>query len=237
MATRYIDKEYGTDTLTAIANNATGTTKVRNLPDAAGFVYDKVDNQFKFNAADTIKFLADSTTTQTLTNKTLTAPTLTAVTVTGASTITGATLVDSLVTSAPIASGSTLTVTAALHAGRIVILNQVAGTVQTMPAATGTGNIYTFINSVALTSVSNIWNAVGSDKFSGGILINDAGGSTAATADFWPATAASSVTLTGTLTAGGGSQGDRTTFTDIATNKWAVTGMWTTSLDPVNPFS
>jgi hypothetical protein len=60
MATRFIDKEVGADALTAIADNATGRAKVRNLPDAAGIVYDKVDNHFKFNAAGTIKSLVDS---------------------------------------------------------------------------------------------------------------------------------------------------------------------------------
>lgn len=74
MATRFIDKEYGATVSTAIANDATGTAKVKNLPDAAGFVYDIVDNTFKFNAAGTIKTLADTSTAQTLTNKTLTSP-------------------------------------------------------------------------------------------------------------------------------------------------------------------
>lgn len=60
MATRFIDKEYGADTSTAIANDSTGTTKVRNLPNAAGLVYDKVDNTIKYNKNGTIAVLADS---------------------------------------------------------------------------------------------------------------------------------------------------------------------------------
>lgn len=58
MATRFIDKEYGATTTTAIANDATGTAKVRNLPDAAGFVYDNVDGTIKYNDAGTIRGLA-----------------------------------------------------------------------------------------------------------------------------------------------------------------------------------
>lgn len=213
----------------SIRRQATNPLAAPGTPTTAPIYVDSDDNILKMipaGSGTTEVQVVDASSTQTLTNKTLTAPTITSPVITGA-----------LLTNTPILSGSTLTVTAALHAGQTILLNQVAGTVNTLPAATGTGNVYRFINSVALTSVSNIWNAVGSDKLSGGILINDAGGSAAATADFWPATAASSVTLTGTLTAGGGSQGDFTTFTDIATNKWAVTGMWTTSLDPVNPFS
>lgn len=79
MAIRFIDKEVGADSTTAITNDTVGTSKVRNLPDAAGIVYDKVDNQFKFNAAGTIRVLADTSTAQTLTNKTLTAPVLSSV--------------------------------------------------------------------------------------------------------------------------------------------------------------
>lgn len=61
MAIRFIDKDFGANSTTAIANDATGTAKVRNLPDAAGIVYDKVDNTLKYNANGTIRQLADST--------------------------------------------------------------------------------------------------------------------------------------------------------------------------------
>lgn len=54
MAIRYIDKEFGANSTTAIANDTTGTAKVKNLPDAAGIVYDKVDNTLKVNQNGTI---------------------------------------------------------------------------------------------------------------------------------------------------------------------------------------
>jgi hypothetical protein len=60
MATRFIDKEYGADSSTAIANDTTGTRKVQNLPNATGLVYDMVDNTFKFNKNGTIATLGDS---------------------------------------------------------------------------------------------------------------------------------------------------------------------------------
>ncbi len=92
MATKYIDKEYGTDSSTAITDTAANRRKVQNLPDATGLVWDKVALDFKFNGNDVIKSLADTSTAQTLTNKTLTAPTITgSPTLTGA-TITGATV-------------------------------------------------------------------------------------------------------------------------------------------------
>ncbi len=58
MATRFIDKEFGVNSTTAIANDATGRLKVRNLPDAAGIAYDKVDNTLKLNANGTIVAIA-----------------------------------------------------------------------------------------------------------------------------------------------------------------------------------
>jgi hypothetical protein len=67
MATRFIDKEYGTDSTTAIANDATGLIKVRNLQDAAGLAYDSVDNVFKFNGNDAVYSLVDTASTQTIT--------------------------------------------------------------------------------------------------------------------------------------------------------------------------
>lgn len=60
MATRYIDKEFGADSSTAIVDDTTGTRKVQNLPNAVGLVYDKVDNTFKFNRNGSIVSLVDT---------------------------------------------------------------------------------------------------------------------------------------------------------------------------------
>lgn len=57
MATRFLDKEYGATLTTAIADDATGRAKVRNLPDAAGIAYDLVSNNIKYNANGTIQVL------------------------------------------------------------------------------------------------------------------------------------------------------------------------------------
>lgn len=55
-----------------------------------------------------------------------------------------------------IAGGTALTVTAALHAGRIIKLDTVTGTTCTLPAASGTGNRYRFVISVIATSNSHV---------------------------------------------------------------------------------
>lgn len=54
------------------------------------------------------------------------------------------------------ANGDTLTVTAALHAGRVVQFGKATGTIVTLPAATGTGHIYRFVIGVTATSNANI---------------------------------------------------------------------------------
>ena len=75
MSTRFIDKEFGADSSTAIADDATGRARVRDLPDAAGLAYDKVDGFIKYNDAGTIRSLVNTNEAQTLTNKVIDAPT------------------------------------------------------------------------------------------------------------------------------------------------------------------
>lgn len=54
------------------------------------------------------------------------------------------------------ANGDTLAVTQALHAGRVVQFGKTTGTVATLPAALGTGDVYTFVIGVTATSNANI---------------------------------------------------------------------------------
>lgn len=75
MANRFLDKESGATASTAIADDTTGRAKVKNLPDAAGIVYDKVDGFIKYNDAGNIRTLVNTDEVQTLTNKTISDPT------------------------------------------------------------------------------------------------------------------------------------------------------------------
>jgi hypothetical protein len=54
------------------------------------------------------------------------------------------------------ASAATLTVTAEEHRGAIIAFGRTAGTTVTLPAATGTGNVYNFVIATAATSNANI---------------------------------------------------------------------------------
>lgn len=175
MATRFIDKEYGVDTSTAIADDATGRAKVKNLPDAAGLVYDKVDGFIKYNDAGTIRQVVNLNEAQTLTNKTLTGAVSNAPTGTAA-------------TSVPI---TTRPVTAA-ESGTTFFLSLATGFVTTLPAP-ALGLHYRFLVAIAPSGGSyTIVTTGGTDLIHGAAAsAADAGGSVDSTAG----TAADTITF------------------------------------------
>lgn len=132
MATRFIDKEYGADRTTAIANDTTGTRKVQDLPDAAGLVKDSVDGFLKYNDNGTIRQIANLDEAQTFSNKTLTSPTITNPTITG---LVGA-VTSEIVT--------TTNVIAASESGTTFFLNAATEFASTLPAP-AQGLFYRFI--------------------------------------------------------------------------------------------
>lgn len=68
-------------------------------------------------------------------------------------------------------TASTLTVTAALHANKTITLNRAAGIAVVLPAATGTGNKYTFYVGTTFTGNCTI-DTVGSDVMQGLAIFN-----------------------------------------------------------------
>ena len=168
---------------------------------------------------DTIAGIA---ATQTLTNKTLTRPTLTSPVITGP---------------APTLAGATLAVTAAL-AGQTILLNTAAGSVVTMPAATGSGNKYRFVVSTTTTSGAHKILAASVSDF----IIGNAVGSTAAGATLkFSSTSASTNHALQMPFAGsqpsGGIIGDWFEYQDVAANLWEVAGMYTAGTTATTPFS
>ena len=127
------------------------------------------------------------------------------------------------------AAGATLTVTQALHANRIIALDQTAGCVLTMPEATGTGDVYTFMVTVAATS--NVYKIIAVDTTNtdlcGYVQMYDA--DTVEVFEVYPAIQTDGfdyVALNRTTTGGmpGGIGLDRLVFTDIKTDVWHVSG-------------
>jgi hypothetical protein len=120
-------------------------------------------------------------------------------------------------------TASTLTVTAAAHAGRVVTLNRAAGVAVTLPAATGTGNKYTFQLGTTVTSntttITTGVTGTGCDSYEGNALLNDSATVTGYTTAAPGSTTGSDViTLNGSTT--GGFIGDIVDLTDIGAGLW-----------------
>lgn len=124
-------------------------------------------------------------------------------------------------------AGATLTLTAALHRGKTIALNAIAGSVVTLPAATGTGDRYNFLVSVLATSNSHIVQVASATDFMVGLVLGsriDAGNAVlgfAAANSGTVATNSDTITLNRTTT-GSVSVGEHFTLIDVATATWEV---------------
>ena len=158
--------------------------------------------------------------TATLTGKTIDGGTIASPTITSP-TISG-TVTDSLVKNgpAPVAqgAGTSLALTAALHAGKTVYLTDTDGITVTLPAATGTGNKYRVVQGAAVASSQTRFNVTGDDSYIGLAYVVDE--DTAAVTAYRAGTDADQLDFNGTTK--GGQIGDSVEFEDIAADKWAV---------------
>lgn len=132
-------------------------------------------------------------------------------------------------------AGSTITLSKAVHDGKIVLLDTLSGSVVTLPPAVGTGCQFDIIERVAATSNSHIIKvASGADVMVGTIVLSIAAGGAASAF----ATAATSDTITlNRTTSGGASNGAKLSFRDIAPGVWSVEGTANASATPATPFS
>lgn len=113
---------------------------------------------------------------------------------------------------------TTLTLTQALHGGRLILLAPTGGLAITPPAATGTGAIYTFAFTATATGGSVTIDAkagAASDVFYGNVVMNKVG---TGISNFGSAANSNLVTLNGGTT--GGIKGDWIEMIDIGTNIW-----------------
>ncbi len=138
-------------------------------------------------------------------------------------------------TAAAVAAGSTLTLTAASHSGKLIALDTAAGSIVTLPAATGTRNKYRFYVSVLATSNSHIVKvANATDTMIGHILSVDDTGDNAV--GFAAAATSDTITLNRTTT-GSVALGETITVEDIASGKFLVSGTTSVTGTPATPFS
>ncbi len=133
-----------------------------------------------------------------------------------------------------VAAGGTLAVTEALHDGKTIRLDTAAGSVCTLPAASGSGARYRFVVYVVATSNSHIVKVTGTDIMVGAISVTDAADdsltlfSTTATSD--------TITLNRTTT-GSNRIGEFIELEDVKTGYWAVRGHVVGTGGEATPFS
>jgi hypothetical protein len=134
-----------------------------------------------------------------------------------------------------VAAGATLTVTAALHADKVILLDTLAGSVCTLPAATGTGNVYRFMTSVIATSNSHIVQvANATDVMTGSLnVVDHADGTVTA---FGTVAASDTITLNRTTT-GSVKIGEYIEIRDVKAGFFSVFGTVTATGAEANPFS
>jgi predicted RecA/RadA family phage recombinase len=132
-------------------------------------------------------------------------------------------------------AGSTLAVTEALHDGKTILLDQLAGSVCTLPAATGSGARFRFRVYILATSVSHIVKVTGTDIIQG--IVNTIDTDTAGTTTGF-ATAADSDTITlNRGTTGSAMRGEWLELEDVASGLWLVRGQLANTSSGATPFS
>lgn len=125
------------------------------------------------------------------------------------------------VTNPYVAAGAALTMTKELHDGKIIKLDTAAGSVCTLPNATGSGARYRFGVSVTATSNSHIIKtARAADHMAGFINVQDADGTAAA---MYKGDGSADDTITMNRTTTGGVIGDYIEIIDFASNLYLVT--------------
>lgn len=124
-------------------------------------------------------------------------------------------------TATPGAITGTDSITQAEHANRVNVITGTSAATLTLPEATGTGDVYTFIFGQVNTNGTVFVAADTSNCSIGGslnILDADANTQTA----YFATSGDDTITINGTTT--GGLIGDTIVLTDIATDQWAVSG-------------
>lgn len=120
-----------------------------------------------------------------------------------------------------ISAGATLTVTKALHAGKQILLDTLAGSVCTLPAALGTGDVYSFIVSALATSNSHKIQVANSTDIIQGIITTTSDDASGAGKGWIAGAADDTITLNRTTT-GSVAKGERISLMDAASGVFLI---------------
>ena len=193
-------------------------------PGAAPIYVDSDDNIIKVipaGSGSTEVQVIDASSSQTLTNKTLTSPSLTNPSIAGN-------------TPVAYASGTSLSLTQATHANRVVYVTDVASA-YVLPAATGTGDKYTIHLGATQTGAGTIKVANATDVMAGtAVLFADAGDTVVG---FNTAADSDTIDLLGTSNSTGGMIGALYEFWDVASGIWATRIVSDAGGSEATPFS
>lgn len=134
-----------------------------------------------------------------------------------------------------VAAGGTLTLTSATHAGRRINLDTAAGSVVTLPAATGTGDEFEFVTTVIATSNSHkVQVANSTDVMTGALAVVDNADGTCTM--FGTVAASDTITLNRTTT-GSVKIGERFWVKDVKAGYFSVRGVVIATGSEATPFS
>jgi hypothetical protein len=128
-------------------------------------------------------------------------------------------------------TAATLAVTEDAYNGQTINLSRAAGITVTLPAATGTKAVYTFVVATAVTSNGYIIQVANATDTMNGLA--SVAGTTGSVFSTLPAS--DTITMSGTTT--GGLVGSYVQITDIATGEFLVTAALVGSGTPATPFS
>lgn len=129
-------------------------------------------------------------------------------------------------------TSSTVTLAPNDHAFRAVVLNLAAGIAVTLPAATGSGDMYSLYIGTTFTGSATI-KVTGDDTMTGfAELLQDAADTVVA---FETAADSDTITFNGTTT--GGLKGTQVVLVDIAADLWAVSVVGAATGVEATPFS
>lgn len=130
-----------------------------------------------------------------------------------------------------VVSSATLTLDPRVHAGRTINLSIAATQTITLPAATGSGDVYNIVCTITATG-DKIINAAGSDVMGGtAIVTTDISGVVV------PTVASTTVTITLNGSTTGGIIGSQVVLTDAASGLWTVNCMLPSTGVEATPFS
>lgn len=134
-----------------------------------------------------------------------------------------------------VAAGATLTMTAAAHDGKTILLDTAAGSVVTLPTSTGGGAVYKFLVTVTATSNSHVIKVGNATDEMRGFMIADSDTATAPNT-WWAADNDDTITFNRTST-GTAAQGHYVEVVDAVAGHFFVRGFIEQSGTEATPFS